>query len=137
MDCTSNVKYFKPFRTDGYHRHLPTAHVEMWSEYQYLETKDKNGQFFKIRSDFMNRLNAHLESSPHIHIIFNVLIIETVVGELLFHPDDVYGVTRERVLNMFKKLEEPSISDEVGQRDVYGVMIKTCCQFELCIKFVS
>ena len=109
----------------------------MSAEYQDLETKYKKGQFFKIRSAFMNSLNAHIESSPHMCIIINVMIIKTVVGELLFHPDDVYGVTRERALNLFKKLEEPIISDEVGQRDVYEVVIKTCCQFQLCIKFVS
>ena len=85
----------------------------------------------------MNSLDAHLEINPHIRILVNAKIIKTVFRELLLHPDDVDGVTRERALNLFKKLEDPSGSDEVGQRDVYEVVIKTRCRFELCIKFVS
>ena len=62
----------------------------------------------------MNSLDAHLESSPHIRILFNAPITETVVGKLMFHPNDVDGVTRECELNLFKNLEEPSGYDEVG-----------------------
>ena len=47
------------------------------------------------------------------------------------------GVTRERDLNLFTNLEEPSVSDEVGKSEVYEVVIKTRRQFELFIKFVS
>ena len=76
-------------------------------------------------------------SSPHIRILVNAPIIEKVVGELLFHPDDFDNVTCERALNLFNKLEEPSGSYEVGQRDVYEVVIKTRRRFEICIKFFS
>ena len=109
----------------------------MWAEYQKLETKYKNQQFFKSRSAFMNILNAHLESSLHIRILVNAPIIETVVGDLLFHPDDVDGMTCERALSLFKKLEEPSGSDEVGQHDMYEFLMKMRCWFRFCIKFVS
>ena len=78
-----------------------------------METKDDKEQFFKIRPAFVNSLNANLESSPHIHILVNAPIIETVVGELLFHPDDVNGVTHERALNLFNNMEDPGGSDEV------------------------
>ena len=109
----------------------------MWAEYQKLETKYKNQQFFKSRSAFMNILNAHLESSLHIRILVNAPIIETVVGDLLFHPDDVDGMTCERALSLCKKLEEPSGSDEVGQHDMYEFLMKMRCWFRFCIKFVS
>ena len=90
--------------TDGYHRHISTAHAEIWADYQEPETKDEKDQLLKIRSAFVNSLNAHLESSPHIRIIVNAPIIKTVVGEIMFHPDDVDSVTRESALNLFKKL---------------------------------
>ena len=104
---------------DGYHRHLLTAHVEMWAEYQYLEAKDEKEQLFNRRSAFVNSLYAHLKSSRHIRILVNAPNIKTVVGELLFHPNDVDGVTRERALNLFKKMDEPSGYNEVGQSDIY------------------
>ena len=47
------------------------------------------------------------------------------------------NVTREYALNLFKNLGESIESDEVGQRDVYEVVIKTRRWFELCINFVS
>ena len=103
--CTSNVKYFKTFCTDWYQRHISTAHAEIWAEYQELETKDENQKFFKSMYSFVNSLDAHLESSPHIHILVNTPIIKTVSGELLLRTDDVVGMTHEFLLNLFKKLE--------------------------------
>ena len=52
----------------------------MWAEYQELETKDEKEQFFKSRSSLLDSLDEHLKRSPHIHILVNVPIIETVVG---------------------------------------------------------
>ena len=85
----------------------------------------------------MNSLDAYLKIIPHIHILVNAPIIETVVGEILFHPGDVGGVTCERALNLFKDLEEPSGFDEVGHSGVYKFLIKTRRWFEICIKLVS
>lgn len=134
---TTNMKYFQTFRTDGYQRHLSTAHAQKWAEYQQLESKEDKEQFFKSQTSYVNSLDAHLEDKQQIHFLINAPIVETVIGELLFHPDDVEGVTRERALNMFKKLEDPSGANEVGQREVYELVLKTRRRFELCIKFVS
>jgi hypothetical protein len=49
-------------------------------------------------------LDAHLEhQTDHIRVVINRPIVETVVRNQLFHPDDVESVTREIVLLHFSK----------------------------------
>lgn len=132
---TANVKYFSTFRTDGYKRHLTSAHSEKWEEYKTLITAADKEQFFKsVPTAFVNTLDAHFETSSHLRVLINGNIVEVVVGDLLFHPDDLEGVTHERALELFKKLNENGEDDE---RDVYEVVIRTRRRFNLCIKFVA
>ena len=56
-------------------------------------------------------------------------IVETVIGELLFHSDYVQGVTCERALSLFKKL-----NTEV---DTYVVVLKKLRSFDLCVKYIA
>jgi hypothetical protein len=69
---------------------------------------------------------------------FNAAIVEVVIGELLFHPDDVAGVTHDRAMQLFKKLEEvdPLNGITAGQ-DLYKVVVKTRKRFQLLVKFVA
>jgi hypothetical protein len=49
-------------------------------------------------------LDAHLEhQTAYIHVVINRPIMETVVGDLLLHPDDVESLTRELALLHFSK----------------------------------
>ena len=137
---TNNVKYFTTFRTDGYKRHLSTAHSEYWAEYQKIPTSEGKEQFFKnVPVAFVNTLDAHLEKQPNrLRTLINGPIVETVVGDLLFHPDDVESVTLQRALQQFKKLDEPDRENgEQGQRDLYEVVIKNPRRFNLCVDFVA
>ncbi|BBN02006.1 hypothetical protein Mp_2g11970 [Marchantia polymorpha subsp. ruderalis] len=126
---TNNVKYFNTFRTDGYKRHLGTAHAEQWTEYQRILTDEGKEQFFKnIPVAFVNRLDAHLENQGnHIRVLINGTIVETVLGDLLFNPDDIESMSRERALQQFKKLDapEPKIGEEGGRHEMSKVVIKT------------
>jgi hypothetical protein len=68
-------------------------------------------------------LDAHLEVEHPLFFQLNSSIVEVIVGDLLFHPDNVEGV--DRALHLFKKLEEvdPSNGDIAGQ-DLYEVVVK-------------
>jgi hypothetical protein len=92
-----------------------------------------------VPAAFVNTLHAHLEQqSNHIRFLINGPIVETVIGDLLFHPDDNESVTLERAMQQFRKMDEPeSENGEEGQRDLYEVVIKTPRRFNLCIDFVA
>eukprot|EP00171_Calliarthron_tuberculosum_P009058 IDg9058t1 len=109
----------------------------MWAEYQKLESNEEKEQFSKTRRPFVNSIEAHIETREHVRILVNAPIVDTVVGGFLLHPDDIRSVIRKLALKLFKKLYEPSISDEVEKRDVNEVVIKTRRHFDLCIKFIS
>jgi hypothetical protein len=136
---TNNVKYFSTFRVDGYKRHHQSQHAEVWKEYQaILDARAKEDFFSKIRVPFVNTLNAHLKVKHPLFFQLNSSLIEVIVGDLLFHPDNVEGVTCDRALQLFKKLEEvdPSNGDIAGQ-DLYEVVVKTRKRFQLLIQFVA
>ena len=139
--CTSNVKYFSTFRSENYRRHHESAHKTKWEEYQKLDSQEDREKFFEDADvPFVNTLHAHKDQDlDHIRVLVNAPIVETIVGDLLFHPDDVAGVTHERALSQFKKLEEvdPRTGANGHERDLYEVVIKTPRRFHLCIDFVS
>ena len=60
-------------------------------------------------------------------------IVDTILGKLLFHPDDVEGIMRERALSIFKNLDP----DEAVEQDKHEVVLKTRRCFNLCIVFLS
>jgi hypothetical protein len=137
---TRNVKYFTTFRTDGYKRHLSNAHSTLWAQYQVISSDKGKEEFFSdVPVSFVNSIDSHLENQKnHIRVVINGPIVETVVGDLLFHPDDVQSVTRERALQQFKKLDAiDSENAEECQSNLYEVVIKTPRRFNLCIEFVA
>ena len=78
---------------------------------------------------FVNSLDAHMESPGTFQITIKKDVVERIIGELLFHPDDIQGVTCERALSLLKKL-----NTEV---DTYVVVLKTLLRFDLCVKYVA
>ena len=131
---TNNVKYFDSFRTDNYESHLNGLHPKNWKKYQKLSSVAEQEAFFKsVETPFTNIIDSHFYRS--ISVIFNInkLIVEIVVGESLFHPDDVDGVSAQRALNIF----EPQIDETDCNVSGYILTIKTWRRFSLCVKFIS
>ena len=138
---TKNVKYFSTFQTDGYKLHLSTAHTEKWEEYQNIErAEDKEVFFASAPVAFGNTLHAHLESASHLRVFISAKIVEDVIADLLFHPDDIEGVTQKRAMALFKKIDdcgEDGVDNVTGHQDDYAVVVKTRRRFDLCIRFVA
>jgi hypothetical protein len=59
-----------------------------------MRAKSNSSAMFQLLS-----LDAHLEhNTSYIRVVINGPILESVVGDLLFHPDDVESVTCKLVL---------------------------------------
>ena len=101
---TKNVKYFSTFWTDGYKLHLSTAHTEKWEKYQNIKSaEDKEVFFASAPVAFGNTLHAHLEPASHLWVLISAKIMEDVIADLLFHQDDIEGVTQKHAMTLLKK----------------------------------
>ena len=102
--------------------------------------EDKEVFFASVTVAFGNTLHAHLESASHLRLFISAKIIEDVIADLLFHPDDIEGVTQKCAMALFQKIEdcgEDGVDNVTGHQDDYALVVKTRCCIDLCIRFVA
>lgn len=140
--ATDNVKYFSTFVTAHYASHLSGQHGKKWKEYQALQTDEEKNDFFDdVDVPFCNTLVSHFDGDNTTRFYINASIVENVIGDLLFHPDDIEGITRARALTLFKLVEhaEPNGVPAGGSlsRNEYVAEIKTSRRFNLLVKLIG
>jgi hypothetical protein len=92
--ATSRAKHFDCFRTDNYLQHLQQQHPLKWAAYEELLSSAERDVFFKaVPVPFVNSLEAHFERDGPLYFTVNESIVKDIIGGLLFHPDDMEGVT--------------------------------------------
>jgi hypothetical protein len=132
---SENVKFFRTFRTTCYKQHLDLEHPLKWAEYQNLTSDEDREAFFGPSSSIplVNSLHAHFDvSADKLVIRVKPSIFETIIGQLLFHPDDFGGMTRERALRPFE-----CCRDLDGEVNEYKVTIKNQKRFFLLVGFIA
>ncbi|KAH6573087.1 hypothetical protein BASA62_003121 [Batrachochytrium salamandrivorans] len=88
--ATERTKYFDHFRTDNYMQHLVQQHPKKWSEYEVLKSAEEKEAFFHaVDVPFVSTLAAHFEREGMLRFLINKSIVEVIIGNLMFHPDDV------------------------------------------------
>jgi hypothetical protein len=94
MQATGPCKYFDHFRTDIYMQHFTQQRPTQWRAYDELTSPSAKTEFFKaVRVTFTATLNAHFETSGTLRSLINKSTFESIIGGLLFHPDDIEGLT--------------------------------------------
>ena len=115
------MKYWRPpFHTDLFRKHLESQHSSQWREYQLLTRSDKK-TFFDNKLEFKDTLKTFLQTDNSLPITFTIdsNIVEDIIGDMFFHPEDQGCLTQERVLNLFQKSND----------DEYTVTFKKTAQF--------
>ena len=54
---------------------------------------------------FGSTMHSHLESASNLRVLISAKIVEDVIADLLFHQDDIEGVTQTRTMVLFIKLK--------------------------------
>lgn len=126
---TTTIKHWSvPFRTELYKKHHDTQHSMQWNQYQSLSPDAKVEQFV-AKLHFKEMLYSHFgQKNTHLLFNFSPSIVDTIIGDMFFHPDEHSGISHAKVLNLFKR--------NMGNAD-YTVIIKNPMQFHLVIDYVG
>ncbi len=93
---SERVKYFKaPFRKENYSSHHTRMHSTQWAEYRELEASAKKS-FFDIGTISSLQTTMHAFAAPRIpqvSVLIDKDIVDVIIGEMLFHPKDMDGIT--------------------------------------------
>jgi hypothetical protein len=139
---TGNTKVFKsPFRADSYKRHMEDSHPQKWREYSACAGEQK-AVFFDGVTNYASTIMAHMETEGAMTLTFNRDVVEVIIGDLLFDPDDTETQpTRERALSIFKPFEDaaraPGGDGEDLNLEAYTVVIKHVRRFRMVQGFIS
>lgn len=123
------------FRVDNYCSHMHSQHASKQNEYQLLNSTDDLLAFFQsIKVTYMNTLHAHfVNEGDGLCFWINKSIVETIIGDMFFHPNDIACVTHTRALTIFQIVDK----DKINGLEVYFSEIKTEKLFQLAIKLVA
>src|SRR5438046_5618782 len=123
-----NDKIWESFCKEYYRKHHLDQHSMRWEEYKSLSNVEKEA-YFTGKTQYKDTIPNHF-GQMNTHIIFSISssIVEKVIGDMFFHPDDHGGITQEHTLNLFT-----SNSDSDG----YTVMIKNPLQFHLIVGYLA
>ena len=139
--ATERAMHFDHFRTDNYVQHLLQQHPKKWAEYQALNSAEEKKAFFQaVDVPFVSTLTAHFERESVLRFLINKSIVDVIIGNLLFHPDDVDGCIFSRALSLFKRLEADDDAGANGtdlNQDAYIVEINTPKRFSLVVGCVA
>ena len=121
---TSNVQYYKrPFRTDHYTKHAKEAHPRRWELY-CASSDEKKSTFFDETVPAVHRetIKSHFGKSHRVvHHFVNKEIVDVIIGEMLFQPDDLSdNITKERALVIFDNV----VDSEEGKHESRSSKVK-------------
>jgi len=104
---TINSKDFKPpFRVELFRKHHEGQHSSIWQQYQSTSGEDKD-TFFDDYTSYANTLFAKIQhaQTPFTFDI-DAPIVDTIIGDMFFHPDDHASTSRANALRLFKRNED-------------------------------
>ena len=112
---TTRRKYFETFQMDHYVQNLKKQHAQKWSEYTNLWGREDQEAFFKaVDVAFANTIEAHFDGSGRLQFPINKRIVEVIIKDMLFNPDDIESITGVYALSLFK-LVKPDPVDNIDE----------------------
>ena len=135
------AKYFKaPFCKEKYYSHNKRVHIAKQTEYCELDASTKKS-FFEIGSSSGSQATLHAFSGPHsipLRMLINKDIVDIIIGDMMFHPEDMDGVTRARLIAIFvPTLDSSEDAAESGDVSWYAIIISNTKQFQLFAQYFA
>ena len=137
---TQKPKYYtKPFRTDNYTSHNSKQHPSRWQDYNIL-SDEKKATYFDDNAQLplKSTLYAHFDGVAQLPLVayINRPIVDVIIKDMLFHPDDSEGISMQRALEVFQDTADASEGPRPGDTDRYKIEIRNPLQFGLIVDFI-
>ena len=137
MKCgrSERVKYFKaPFCKENYVLHHTRMHSTQWAAYRELEPSAKR-TFFGIGTISGSQTTMHAFATPRtpqLHFLIDKDIVDVIIGEMMFHPKDMDGITQACLLKSFvPTLNSSEDAADASNVSWYAITIINPKQFQL------
>jgi hypothetical protein len=131
---SERVKYFKaPFRKENYSSHHRRMHSTQWAEFRELEPSAKKS-FFDIGTVSGSQTTMYAFAAPHtpqLRVLIDKNIADVIIGEMMFLPEDMDGITRARLLESFvPTLDSSEGAADAGDVSRYAITVPNTKQFQ-------
>ena len=135
---TNKPKYWegKTFRSDYFKAHMKEQHKAKFAEYSALSSEAR-AVFFDAATQSTGQMTMFAFGEARrssIRFLFDRDIIEVIIGEMMWHPDDIDGLTHARMMAPFTQylaLEGEESADNGACQ--YIVVIKNPLQFNMVL----
>ena len=122
----TKMTWTNSFRTDLYQKHHRHEHPNTWIMYQ-ASSYDEKIKFFETKTPVGNTILRHVNQTGNpLRFDINASIVDTLIGDMFFHPDDHGEVTQKTALNLFQRKESN-----------YEVTISNPMQFQLIVSKIA
>jgi hypothetical protein len=130
---SERVKCFKaPFRKENYSSHHRLMHSPQWAEYRELEPSAKKS-FFDIGTISGSQTKMHAFAAPRtpqLRVLIDKDIVDVIIGEMMFHPEDMDGITRARLLEcLVPTIDSSEDAADAGDVSRYAITVTDTKQF--------
>ena len=137
---SDRVKYFKaPFRKENYSAHNERMHSAKWAQYCDLNA-DAKMSFFDIGTSTGSQATMHAFVGPHslpLRALIDKDIVDVIIGEMMFHPEDMDGVSRARLLTSFVPTLDSSEEADAGDISRYAITVNNPKQLLLIAQYLA
>jgi len=125
---TTKMAWTKCFRADRYQDHHKSEHSSIWTTYQ-ASTYDEKLRFFDSKIPVQNTMVPHVNfgsTATALKINIHPSIVDILISDMFFHPDDQGRVTQQAALKLFSR-----------KGDYYEVTISNPLQFDLIVSHIA
>jgi hypothetical protein len=75
---------------------------------------------------------------PQLRVLIDKDIVDVIIGEMMFHPEDVDGITRARLLESFvSTLDSSEDAADAGDVSRYAITVTNTKQFQLVAQYLA
>jgi hypothetical protein len=75
---------------------------------------------------------------PQVSVLIDKDIVDVIIGEMMFHPEDMDGITRARLFESFvPTVDSSEDAADAGNVNQYAITVTNTKQFQLVVKYLA
>jgi hypothetical protein len=115
-------------------------HSTQWAEYRELGKSEKKS-FFDIGTIPGSQITMYAFAAPctpYLRVLIDKDIVDFIIGEMMFHPEDMDGIARARLLESFvPTLDSSEDAADAGDFSRYAITVTNTKKFQLVAQYLA